>query len=95
MTMDRITNKSPLTFFGLQTPRHTIGNLQIFFFHLTHLYLLSSTEHIIYADINVYFKKENRSSAPGNQSLHDVGVRRDSEREMLDTLHILLLLRSH
>lgn len=32
-------------------------------------------------------KRKNRSSAPGNQSLHDVVVRRDSEREELN-MHI-------
>lgn len=71
---DRTADKSILTFVRLW--RCTISILQIFFFQLLHLYLLSSTEHIIYADISVYLKKEqkeNRSSASGNQSLHDVG----------------------
>lgn len=57
-------------------------------------------EHIIYVDICIYLKKkerkeketetENRSSAPRNKSLQDVGVRRDSEKEVLEKHHILL-----
>lgn len=63
---------STAMFFRLQTPKHTIGNL--FFSQFIHLYLLFPKEHIIYVDISIYLKKkENRSSAPGNKSLHDVG----------------------
>ena len=71
-----------------------------FFFQFIHLYLLTPREHIIHVDISIYlffFKKrgQNGSSAPGSKSLHDVGVRRDSEKEVLEMHHILLLLQSH
>lgn len=71
----------------MQTLRHTIGNFDIFSFNV--FTCTCYPLHNISYDIRIYLKKDNRSSAPENQSLHD--VRRDSEREVLDMLHILLL----
>lgn len=83
------------TFFRLQIPRHTTHNLHIYFFQFMDVYVLSPTENKINVDIWIYLfflkkETENRSSAPGNKSLHDAGVRRDSEREVLEMRHILL-----
>lgn len=60
-------------------------------FQFIHLHPLSPREHIIYAYISIYLKKEKekRSSSPGNKSLCDVGIRRDSETEVLEMHHIL------
>lgn len=44
--------------------------------------------------IMIYLKKREKIEAvltPGNQSLHKVGVRKDSEREVLN-VHCILLL---